>query len=79
MPRTKPAEAKTFKRTCPICGKPFTTDNARTKYDTPECKKIANNAAYYQQHADTVSSRNNERQKQQRQRLMELEATQTNK
>lgn len=74
MPRTNPAEGKTFQRTCPVCGKSFTTDNARTKYDTPECKKIANNAAFYEKHAAELRAANNERQKEQRRRLQELES-----
>ncbi len=78
MPRTQPAESTTFTRTCPVCGKEFTTDNARTKYDTPACKKVANNEAYYKKHAGALTRKNNDRQKDQRRRLNELESNSQN-
>lgn len=75
MPRTiTTTEGRTFARTCPECGTKFKSDNARTKYCSIECKRIAGNRRYYEQHGETVSARNNERQKQQRARLAELES-----
>lgn len=74
MPRAnKKTAGHTFTRVCPVCEQEFTTDNPRTKYCTMEHKRHAANERYYQRHANQVSQSNNERQKEQRRRLAELE------
>lgn len=75
MPRTNEGtEGSTFERRCPVCKKPFHSENPRTKYCSADCKKKAANERYYALNADKVSAANNERQKAARAQQARLQA-----
>lgn len=52
-----------FVRVCPTCENEFVTDDPRAKYCSLKCKRAADNARWYANHASVVSAKNAAHQK----------------
>lgn len=66
MPRTNESSIDpdgAFVRVCAHCENEFITDSYRAKYCSLKCKRAADNARWYANHANEVSSKNAARQK----------------